>query len=83
MLPRGSRRDFLEAQDPLPEFTFTSTFTAEELNLPWLRLGLNLTPSNYSDWVLRGMVGKFYHKLWEAGSIENFQQAWLDYVECE
>ncbi|TEB26068.1 hypothetical protein FA13DRAFT_1795923 [Coprinellus micaceus] len=28
------------------------------------------------------MVGKLYHKLWEAGSIENFKQAWLDCVEC-
>ncbi|TEB27493.1 hypothetical protein FA13DRAFT_1794664 [Coprinellus micaceus] len=69
-------------EDYLPELTFTRTFTAEELDLPWLRLGLNLNPNTYNDRVLRGMVGKLYHKLWEAGSIENFKQAWLDCVEC-
>ncbi|TEB16002.1 hypothetical protein FA13DRAFT_1804799 [Coprinellus micaceus] len=71
-----------DAHDHLPDVTFTRTLTAEDLKLPWLRLGLDLTSDNHKERVLRGMMGKFYHKLWEAGSIENFKRAWLDCVEC-
>ena len=71
-----------EAHDHLSDFTFTRTFTAVDLDLPWLRLGLDLTADNHNERVLRGIVGKLYHKLWEAGSMDNFKQVWLDCVEC-
>ncbi|KAJ3543043.1 hypothetical protein NMY22_g3278 [Coprinellus aureogranulatus] len=71
-----------EAHDHIPHFLFTSTSTPQDLNLPWLRLGLDISDKNHRDGVLRVMTGKLYHKLWEAGSIENFKQVWLDCVEC-
>ncbi|KAJ3538974.1 hypothetical protein NMY22_g4948 [Coprinellus aureogranulatus] len=71
-----------EAHDHFPDFLFTTTFTAHDLKLPWLRFGLNLAEGNHQNRELRGMLGKYYHKLWEAGSVENFKQAWLDCVEC-
>ncbi|KAF5313653.1 hypothetical protein D9611_010164 [Ephemerocybe angulata] len=66
----------------LPNVEFATTFTAEQLSLPWLRLGLELSPENHEARVLRVLASSYYHKLWEAGSIEAFKQAWLDCVEC-
>ncbi|KAF6755720.1 hypothetical protein DFP72DRAFT_811237 [Ephemerocybe angulata] len=66
----------------LPNVEFATTFTAEQLSLPWLRLGLELSPENHEARVLRVLASSYYDKLWEAGSIETFKQAWLDCVEC-
>ncbi|KAF6743441.1 hypothetical protein DFP72DRAFT_827765 [Ephemerocybe angulata] len=66
----------------LPNVEFATTFTAEQLSLPWLRLGLELSPENHEARVLRVLASSYYDKLWEAGSIEVFKQAWLDCVEC-
>ncbi|TEB27487.1 hypothetical protein FA13DRAFT_1666854 [Coprinellus micaceus] len=71
-----------DSQVHLPNFKFTRAFTAEDLNLPWLRLGPNHTVDSHKGRVLGGVMGKSFHKLWEAGSMENFKQAWLDCVEC-
>lgn len=71
------------SHDHLPELFFSRTWTAEELKLPWLDLGLSLSEENHQDRVLRGLAATYYKKLWEAGSITNFKQAWLDCVECE
>ncbi|KAF6743432.1 hypothetical protein DFP72DRAFT_1020389 [Ephemerocybe angulata] len=66
----------------LPNVEFATTFTAEQLSLPWLRLGLELGTENHEARVLRVLASTYYDKLWEAGSIETFKQAWLDCVEC-
>ncbi|KAF5313573.1 hypothetical protein D9611_010172 [Ephemerocybe angulata] len=66
----------------LPNVEFATTFTAEQLSLPWLKLGLELSPENNEARVLRVLASSYYDKLWEAGSIEVFKQAWLDCVEC-
>ncbi|KAF6743443.1 hypothetical protein DFP72DRAFT_827813 [Ephemerocybe angulata] len=66
----------------LPNVEFATTFTAEQLSLPWLRLGLELGTENHEARVLRVLASSYYDKLWEAGSIEAFKQAWLDCVEC-
>lgn len=70
-----------EVHDYLPDFILTTTLTAQCLHLPWPRLGLAL--EKQEEPLLRGTLGKFYHHLWEAGSIDNFKRAWLDCVECE
>ncbi|KAF5313661.1 hypothetical protein D9611_010168 [Ephemerocybe angulata] len=66
----------------LPNVEFATTFTAEQLSLPWLKLGLELSPENHEARVLRVLASSYYDKLWEAGSIEVFKQVWLDCVEC-
>ncbi|TEB16004.1 hypothetical protein FA13DRAFT_1747320 [Coprinellus micaceus] len=71
-----------ESHVHFPDLIFTTSFTAEDLHLPWLRLGLNLTSDNHEERVQEGMLGRLYGKLWEVGSIENFKKVWLDCVEC-
>lgn len=71
----------VEAHGHLPDISCATTLDASQLSLPWLGLGLKLTDKNHWDRVLRGMVVKVYSNLWEAGSIENFKQAWLDCLE--
>lgn len=69
----------------LPDLQFATTFTAEDLCLPSLKLGLATLapgPENHEPRVLRVLAMKYYHKLWTAGSIEGFKQTWLDCVEC-
>ncbi|KAJ3511100.1 hypothetical protein NMY22_g15761 [Coprinellus aureogranulatus] len=65
----------------LPDHFFTATFSPEQLDLPWLHLGLDLNADNHHNRVLRGMMARMYCKLWEVGSIENFKQVWLDCLE--
>ena len=72
-----------EAPQHLPELVFSSTFTPEDLGLPWLGLGLNLgIPKDHPDWVrvLRVLTGKPYGNVWEVGSIEDVKKVWLDCV---
>ncbi|RXW18220.1 hypothetical protein EST38_g7637 [Candolleomyces aberdarensis] len=66
--------------DHLPNVEFQRNFTPEELKLPWTKLKLD---ENRHPRVHRILVSKYYDKLWEAGSVEDFKQAWLDCVECE
>jgi hypothetical protein len=69
------------SHDHLPQLVFSRTWTAEQLALPWLDLKLRLSKENHEERVLRVLASRHYEKLWEAGSIENFKQAWLDCVE--
>ncbi|KAJ2916670.1 hypothetical protein MD484_g3767, partial [Candolleomyces efflorescens] len=66
----------------LPCLEFSTDFDAERLQLPWLQLDLELTSTNHQERVLRVLAERKYTKLWEAGSVEAFKQAWLDCVEC-
>jgi hypothetical protein len=67
----------------LPSLEFSTDFDAQRLQLPWLQLNLNFTSTNHQERVLRVLSEKKYSKLWEAGSVEAFKQAWLDCVECK
>lgn len=74
-----------ELHDHLPSLTFSTSFSAEQLSLPWTKLGgsLSLNTQNFQERTLCAMLADYYHKLWEAGGPEAFKQAWLDCVECE
>ncbi|KAJ3526148.1 hypothetical protein NMY22_g10280 [Coprinellus aureogranulatus] len=74
VLPKSSH-------DHLPKLFFSQSWTAEQIGLPWLDLKLSLSEDNHQCRVLRVLASGYYRKLWEAGSIENFKQAWLDCVE--
>jgi hypothetical protein len=67
----------------LPSLDFSTDFDAERLQLPWAQLDLNFTSANHRERILRILSEKKYTKLWEAGSVEAFKQAWLDCVECK
>lgn len=69
------------SHDHLPDLIFADSWTVQQLGLPWLSLKLTLNEHNHQERVLRAFASKYYKKLWEAGSIENFKQAWLDCVE--
>lgn len=71
------------SHDHLPDHFFAQSWTAEQLRLPWLNLKLTLNEKNHQERFLRAFTSKFYKKLWESGTIENFKQAWLDCVEGE
>ena len=74
-----------ELHDHFPSLTFSTSFSAEQLSLPWTKLGdsLTLNTKNFQECTLHALVADYYHKLWEAGSPEAFKQAWLDCIECE
>lgn len=69
------------SHDHIPELFFSRSWSTEQLQLPWLNLRLDLNEKNHQERVLRAFASKYYKKLWQAGSIENFKQAWLDCVE--
>ncbi|KAJ2916658.1 hypothetical protein MD484_g3733, partial [Candolleomyces efflorescens] len=71
-----------ELADHLPALHFSKSFTAKDLNLPWTKMSLSFTAENHQERVLRVLVETLYTKLWKAGSVEAFKQAWLDCVEC-
>ncbi|RXW21539.1 hypothetical protein EST38_g4307 [Candolleomyces aberdarensis] len=68
--------------DHLPALHFSDSFTAHDLDLPWTKLNLTVTAENHQERVFRILASKLYKKLWKAGSVEAFKQAWLDCVEC-
>lgn len=72
-----------EVKAHLPSVSFSTSFTCQQLGLPWTRLQLPLDDSNHQERVLRGMVADHYSKLWEAESVDEFMKIWLDCVECE
>ncbi|TEB28356.1 hypothetical protein FA13DRAFT_1794093 [Coprinellus micaceus] len=69
------------SHDHLPLLVFSKSWSAQQLALPWLGLKLSLSKENHEERVLRVLASRHYSKLWEAGSLENFKQAWLDCVE--
>ncbi|KAJ3543046.1 hypothetical protein NMY22_g3281 [Coprinellus aureogranulatus] len=66
----------------LPNFDYATSFTCEQLCLPWTKLQLPLDTTHHEGRELRYMVSDHYLKLWEAGSIDDFKRIWLDCVEC-
>ncbi|RXW21546.1 hypothetical protein EST38_g4308 [Candolleomyces aberdarensis] len=68
--------------DHLPALQFSDNFTVPGLDLPWTKLDLTITAENHKESGLHILASKLYIKLWKAGSVEAFKQAWLDCVEC-
>ncbi|KAJ3520316.1 hypothetical protein NMY22_g12810 [Coprinellus aureogranulatus] len=69
------------AHKHLPNFIFSVTSSAEDLNLPWVKLELPLDDTNFQNRVLRRTVSSFYHPLWEAGGLAQFKKAYIDSVQ--
>jgi hypothetical protein len=70
-----------EWQAHLPEVTFSATFTADQL-LPRPNLLKAFSSKAFEDRYLHIMSMGKYKKLWEVDNIEEFQDAFVDCVEC-
>ncbi|KAG6828054.1 hypothetical protein H0H92_009515 [Tricholoma furcatifolium] len=62
----------------LPEVTFSATMSAKHLQLPRFKLVKDFP----EDRQLHVLGMKLYRKLWEAGSVEEFMEIFVDCVEC-
>ncbi|TEB27507.1 hypothetical protein FA13DRAFT_1816257 [Coprinellus micaceus] len=65
------------SHDHFPHIFFSQTWTADQMKIPALSLNLSLAQRT----VLCALAAKYYNKLWQAGSVENFKLVWLDCVE--
>ena len=74
--------DVPEIADHIPSISFSASFTGDELDLPSSRLKAygGLTRE---ERLLHMFTMKRYEKLWEVDSIEEFQEVFLDCVECK
>ncbi|KAG5637219.1 hypothetical protein H0H81_005382, partial [Sphagnurus paluster] len=71
-----------EWKDHLPEVIASATLTAEELELPRVELLKLCSIERFEDRWLHMLLMKLYGKLWEVGSVEAFQDVFVDCVEC-
>ncbi|KAG6830575.1 hypothetical protein H0H92_016026 [Tricholoma furcatifolium] len=62
----------------LPDVTFAATMSGKDLQLPRFKLVKDLP----EDRQLHILGMKLYHKLWEAGSVDEFMEIFVDCVEC-
>ncbi|RDB14877.1 hypothetical protein Hypma_016414 [Hypsizygus marmoreus] len=71
-------------KDHLPEISFSTTLTAEELGLPRVQLLKQMPPTDFKleDRHMHAMAGALYKKLWEVDNVAEFEQVFLDCVEC-
>ncbi|KAG5638576.1 hypothetical protein H0H81_011796 [Sphagnurus paluster] len=69
-------------KDHLPEVIASATLTAEELELPRVELLKLCSIERFEDRWLHMLLMKLYGKLWEVGSVEAFQDVFVDCVEC-
>jgi len=76
------RDDVPEIADHLPAISFSASFTREALNLPSFRLKSYAGPDS-EERLLHLFAMRRYEKLWQINSIEEFQEVFLDCVECE
>lgn len=65
----------------LPQITFSATFHADHL-LPRSRLLRTFSSKTFKDRYLHIMAMIKYQKLWEVNSVEEFQDVFVDCVEC-
>ena len=69
----------------LPEINFSATYTAEDMGLPRVEL-LKRLPANsieLEDRSLHVLSTSLYKKLWEVDNVVEFQNVFVDCVECE
>ena len=73
-----------EWKDHLPEVHFSSTYTAERLGLPRFEL-LKSHPEKdkLEDRELHVLGMSLYKKMWEVDGVVEFQQIFVDFVECK
>ncbi|KAG5651797.1 hypothetical protein H0H81_007383, partial [Sphagnurus paluster] len=71
-----------EWKDHLPEVIASATLTAEELELPRVELLKVCSIERFEDRWLHMLLMKLYGKLWTVGSVEAFQDVFVDCVEC-
>ncbi|KAF6755721.1 hypothetical protein DFP72DRAFT_1119825 [Ephemerocybe angulata] len=69
-------RDFPVTEPRANVIDLGTSFAAEQVSFP-LKLR---RPTNHKPHTLRITAVPNYHKLWEAGSVENLQKVWLDCV---
>jgi hypothetical protein len=71
-------------KDHLPEVHFSSTYTAERLGLPRFEiLKSHSEREKLEDRELHVLAMSLYKKMWEVDSVEEFQDIFVDCVECE
>ncbi|KAF8621877.1 hypothetical protein AX15_007434 [Amanita polypyramis BW_CC] len=73
--------DVPEIADHLPSISFSSSFTRGDLGLPSSRLKSFAGP-DAEERLLHMFTMRRYERLWEVNSIEEFQDVFLDCVEC-
>ena len=69
--------------DHLPEVSFSATYDAEYLCLPRVELLKTVQSCGFEDRDLHVFTMKPYEKLWQVNSVEEFQDVFIDCVECE
>lgn len=68
----------------LPSIISHASHTAEHLELPWTKIsGLPFIDADKLERTFRASVSPVYTHIWEADSLEDFMQGWLDCVEGE
>ena len=74
-----------EWKDHLPEISFSATYTAERLGLPRVQLleRLPLDKVQLEDRSLHVLSMSLYEKLWEVDDVTEFQNVFIDCVECK
>ncbi|KAF8074596.1 hypothetical protein FPV67DRAFT_1408467 [Lyophyllum atratum] len=72
----------LRWREHIPELTYSATLTAEELQLPRFELLKTNPIDQFEDRQMHTLAMKLYGKLWEVGSVEAFQEVFIDCVEC-
>jgi hypothetical protein len=74
-----------EWKDHLPEINFSATYTAEDLMLPRVELLKRLPVNNIEleDRSLHVLSTSLYKKLWEVDNVVEFQNVFVDCIECE
>ncbi|KAK2462244.1 hypothetical protein APHAL10511_005740 [Amanita phalloides] len=73
--------DVPEIADHLPTISFSASFTRDALHLPSSRIK-SLLGSRAEERLLHVFAMRRYEKLWEVNNIEEFQEVFLDCVEC-
>ncbi|KAF8074630.1 hypothetical protein FPV67DRAFT_1474267 [Lyophyllum atratum] len=69
-------------REHIPEVTFSATLTAKDLRLPRVELLKTNPIDGFENRQMHALAMKLYGKLWEVGSVEAFQEVFIDCVEC-
>lgn len=72
-----------EWRDHLPNVEFSETYTAEYLSLPRIRLLPPDFARVFEDRRLHVLAMDMYKKLWEVDNIKEFQDVFVDCVQCK
>lgn len=71
-----------KVQHHLPKVHFTATLMADDLGIPWNDMGLAVDAEKHQERVQQITVTELCNKLWEAGGLKEFKQAFIDCVHC-